>query len=217
MDHRASIPAVIKRELANVPFILDDQSLAKLFSSIDRTSVAGKRDYAMLKLMEIYGIRGIQLRLLKLEDIFWRQNRILFPPAKGGMAVEQPLLAQAGDPLLDYLQGGRPQSTGHPEVFLTIMSPFRPLADAGPLTGMVARRLQRAGIQLPENTRKGSHLFRHLFASKMLDCGTSLTHIADMLGHRNVRSTMTYTKIDFEKLTCVAQDWPEEDLKGVRS
>ncbi len=208
MDLSASIPSVRKRRLARVPFIIDEESLERLFESIDRSKPAGKRDYAILMMMATYGVRGVQVRRLKLEDLFWRQARILFQPVKGGLAVEQPLVAEVSDPLLDYLLNARPESGNYREVFLTNLPPIRPLAHSEALSNMVARRLQRAQIQVPDNARKGSHLFRHTFASRLLASGTPLSHIADMLGHRSQSSTLIYTKIDFKKLMNVAQEWP---------
>ena len=208
MDLSASIPSVRKRKLASVPFIIDEESLEKLFESIDRSDPVGKRDYAMIKMMATFGVRGVQTRQLKLENLFWSQGRILFQPVKGGLAVEQPLIGEVSKPLIDYLLNARPGSGDYREVFLTVLPPFRPLSQKA-LSIMVARRLQRAKIQIPDHTRKGSHLFRHTFASRLLNSGTPLSHIADMLGHRNQNSTLIYTKIDFKNLMKVAQEWPE--------
>lgn len=209
MDLSASIPSVPKRKLARVPFILDDESLDKLFESIDRTRLVGKREYAILKMMATYGVRGIQVRRLKLEDLFWRQDKILFKAAKGGMAVEQPLVPEVSNPLLDYLLNARPKDSNCREVFLTILPPYRWLAHRNILTDMVARRLRKAKIEMPGNAPRGSHLFRHRFASRLLNAGIPLTHIGNMLGHRSPSSTLIYTKIDFKNLIKVAQEWPE--------
>ena len=208
MDLSVSVPPVRKRKLASVPFIIDEESLKKLFESIDRSTLAGKRDYAILKMMATYGVRGIQIRRLQLEDLFWRQGRIVFQPTKGGLTVEEPLVPEVSEPLVDYLQNARPESEDR-EVFLTNLPPFRRLAHSEALSLMVARRLMRAKIQVPDNARKGSHLFRHTFASKLLNSGTPLSHIADMLGHRSQNATLIYTKIDFKMLMNVAQEWPE--------
>ena len=175
MDLSASIPSVPKRKLARVPFILDDESLDKLFESIDRTRLVGKREYAILKMMATYGVRGIQVRRLKLEDLFWRQDKILFKAAKGGMAVEQPLVPEVSKPLLDYLLNARPKSRRYRKVFLTTLPPFKPLAQVT-MTTMVARRLKRAKIHVPGNARKGSHLFRHTFKPANTGLPTDLRH-----------------------------------------
>ena len=71
---------------------------------------------------------------------------------------------------------------------------------------MVTQRLRRAGVSKPKG---GSHVFRHGFATRMLQHGQSIKTIADMLGHRNINTTFIYTKVDLETLKQVSLDWPE--------
>ncbi|MFQ5923811.1 MAG: tyrosine-type recombinase/integrase, partial [Anaerolineales bacterium] len=63
------------------------------------------------------------------------------------------------------------------------------------------------GIDIPS---KGSHAFRHGFATRMVAKGHSLKAIADVLGHRHLSTTFIYTKVDFHALKEVALEWPEE-------
>ena len=193
--------------LAGVPFILGDDDVETLLTSINRDEPIGKRDYAMILLMLYYGIRGVQVRRMKLTDLLWQQSLIIIQAAKYGTAVTQPLLPAVGNAICDYIRCARSQSTDYQEVFLTCGGPLKPLASTG-LTSMMIRRLGRAKVELPDYARKGTHLFRHRFASKMLDCGVLLEDIADMLGHRDLNSTMIYTKIDFKNLIDIAQEWP---------
>ena len=207
-DLRNGIPTVRKWALSKVPFILSDKDVERVFGSIDRETAVGQRDYALMLILRDYGTRANQVRKMRLQDISWGANQILIPPAKKGKAIEQPLTLEVGNALVDYLQNGRVQTTNHQEIFLTTQPPWKPLAQPT-VSMMVTRRLRRAKIRIPENASKGSHLFRHLFASKMLKNGVPLEYIAEMLGHRNENSTLIYTKIDFDNLMDVAQEWPE--------
>jgi len=47
----------------------------------------------------------------------------------------------------------------------------------------------------------------------MLKQGHSLKEIADVLGHRNVRTTFIYTKVDFVALSRVALPWPGKEQR----
>ena len=71
---------------------------------------------------------------------------------------------------------------------------------------MVTQRMRQAGVSKPKG---GSHVFRHGFATRMLQHGQSIKTIADMLGHRNINTTFIYTKVDLETLKQVSLDWPE--------
>jgi site-specific recombinase XerD len=44
----------------------------------------------------------------------------------------------------------------------------------------------------------------------MLRTGADLKQIADVLRHRSFETTMVYMKVDLDRLTEVAQPWPEE-------
>jgi site-specific recombinase XerD len=52
-------------------------------------------------------------------------------------------------------------------------------------------------------------VFRHGFATRMLQNGQSLKTIADLLGHRNINTTFRYTKVDLAALHQLPLEWPE--------
>jgi site-specific recombinase XerD len=68
-----------------------------------------------------------------------------------------------------------------------------------------------------KNPSIGSHCFRHGFVSLMLKQGESLKHIADLIGHKHIKTTFIYTKIDFHSLPLadVALDLPEVDYENI--
>ena len=176
---------------------------------INRNSHVGRRDYAIVLLLYTYGVRGGQVRALRLEDINWAQNQILFKASKHGKDSLLPLTDEVGEGLLDYLQNSRP-AYSYPHVFLTSRAPYHPLPRSSSLSAIVDRRIRAAGIQIP---RKGAHAFRHCFATRMLQKDHCLKAIADVLGHRHLGTTFIYTKVDFNALRQVALEWPEEVLQ----
>jgi len=111
-----------------------------------------------------------------------------------------------GQSLLYYLQNARPPSV-YQEVFLTTRAPYHPLPNSSTLSEIVARHIRTAGIK---SHSKGAHVFRHSFATRMLQKGHSLKEIADVLGHRHLGTTFTYTKVDFNALKQVGLVWPRE-------
>jgi len=204
-DLTQAVPRIRSYKLSSVPRGLSDEDAQKVLHAIDRTTPAGLRDFAIIQLLNTYGVRGGQVRVLRLEDIQWRQNRIRFPALKGGKEVVEPLIDEVGEALLEYLRHGRPDAK-HGEVFLTACAPFHPLRSSTNVSTMVAERMRRAGVS---GCPMGSHVFRHAFASRMLRHGQSLKTIADMLGHRHINTTFIYTKVDLETLTQLPLDWPE--------
>ena len=199
-----AVPKVFRYRLSSVPHHISEQNARILLESIDRSKRAGLRDYAIALLLHTYGVRGAQIRSLRLEDIKWRQSHIRFRSCKGGKEIIDPLTNAAGESLLDYLRYGRPEAV-YREVFLTDRAPFHPLK-ADNLYTMIAARIRRLGIT---GSALGPHGFRHGFATRLVNAGQPLKIIADMLGHRDLNSTFIYTKIDFETLKQLPLDWPE--------
>jgi site-specific recombinase XerD len=201
-----AVPTLRTYKLATVPRGLTEDQAQQVLGAVDRNTPVGRRDYAILQLLYTYGVRGGQVRALRLEDVDWAQNQILFKASKRGKDVRLPLTAEVGESLLDYLQNSRP-ACSCPEVFLTCRAPYHPLLSSNALSAIVDRRLRAAGIDIPS---KGSHAFRHGFATRMLQQGHSLKAIADVLGHRHLGTTFLYTKVDFNALVQVALPWPQE-------
>ena len=204
-----AVPTLRTYKLAAVPRGLTDIQAQKVLQCINRNSHVGRRDYAIVLLLYTYGVRGGQVRVLRLEDINWAQNQILFKASKHGKDSLLPLTDEVGEGLLDYLQNSRP-AYSYPHVFLTSRAPYHPFPRSSSLSAIVDRRIRAAGIQIPS---KGAHVFRHCFATRMLQKGHSLKAIADVLGHRHLGTTFIYTKVDFNALRQVALEWPEEVLQ----
>ena len=208
-DLSTAVPSRQVRQLSRVPRGIGDVDAERLLRSIDRSQAIGKRDYAMLQILSTYGVRGVQVRELRLDDIRWAENRIVFRAAKGGKRIIQHLTATVGNSLLEYLRDGRPKHMPYREVFLTCHGSPKPLRHPAMLSSVVHNRLKAADIELPAGVSRGSHSFRHAFARRMV-CGSQpFKHVADMLGHKIMDSTMIYTKIDLPALRQAAQEWPE--------
>ncbi len=194
------------RRMGKIARAIPPECIERMVSHIDGDSVADLRDRALFALLCTYGVRGVQVRHLRLCDIDWERSRIHFPAAKGGRSIEQHLTAHVGNRLADYVQRGRPASCC-PEVFVHLQEPFGPLTRPCELSIILGRRIKQAGITLPDGVSHGSHGFRHAFASRL--CGrVPFKDIVDMLGHRDPSSTLIYGKVDMRALAKAALPWP---------
>ena len=201
-----AVPTLRTYKLATVPRGLTDEQAQKVLNTINHGSNAGRRDHAICQMLYTYGVRGGQVRALRLQDIDWATDQILFKALKHGKDSLLPLTGEVGQTLLDYLQNARPPST-YQEVFLTTRAPYHPLPDSSTLSSIISRHILTAGINCHG---KGAHAFRHSFATRMLQKGHSLKEIADVLGHRHLETTFIYTKVDFNTLKQVGLAWPQE-------
>lgn len=201
-----AVPTLRTYKLATVPRGLTDAQAQQVLQCVNRKTSVGRRDFAILQLLFTYGVRGGQVRALRIDQIDWNREEILFEPSKKGKASLLPLTREVGESLLDYLQNSRATSW-YPQVFLTMRAPYRPLPRSSSLAVIIYRRIKAAGIDIPH---KGAHVFRHAFATRMLQQGHPLKAVADVLGHRYLGTTFIYTKVDLNSLKQVALDWPEE-------
>jgi len=137
-DYSAVIvsPKVYAQE--QCPRFLTEKEVKAVLSVISRQTPRGRRNYAMMMLLCVYGLRGIEVIRLRLDEIDWRNQRLLIRSRKAGNSTTYPLAASVGEALLDYLQAGRP-AVGHREVFLSTKPPFLPLRTTAAL-GRLARK-----------------------------------------------------------------------------
>src|SRR5437764_11275882 len=128
----------------------------RLIASAGGDSARDIRDRAILILLATYGFRSGEVAGLCLEDLNWESELISFSRPKPRRAQEYPLVSQAGEAILRYLQQVRPRCARR-EVFLSLKAPFRRLSQ-GALYHLVSIRLGALGIQVP---RRGPHSLRH--------------------------------------------------------
>lgn len=199
------VPSVRVPKAGRLPRCLPDECIASLSDGIKRDTEAGRRDAAIVWLLATYGVRGVQIRRLRLDHIDWVNEHIHFPAAKGGRPVDQHLTCEVGNRLSDYILHARPCSPC-PEVFLTLTEPFHPLG-APCMSWILRRRIEKLGAQLPEGVSRGTHGFRHAFAARMTG-RVPFKEVSDLMGHRDPDSTLIYGRIDVDALQQAALPWP---------
>jgi site-specific recombinase XerD len=206
-DLSAELPKIRIPSDATIPSVWDQELLVRLLGAVDRSSAKGKRDYAILLLACRLGLRAGDIRTLKLENLHWAESTIEITQAKTGAPLTLPLTNEVGEALIDYLKSGRPKTT-HREIFLKVTPPFDPFRENN-LHHIIKYWRQAAGITFRSPQKQGLHSLRHTLATRLLEKGTSLPTIAEILGHTSLESTRIYAKADVEALRRVALD-PEE-------
>jgi site-specific recombinase XerD len=203
-DLSAELPKIRVPKDATIPSVWDHELIVRLLGAIDRSSAKGKRDYAILLLACRLGLRAGDIRTLKLDHLRWEDSTIEITQAKTGTPLSLPLTNEVGEALIDYLKSGRPQSA-HREVFLKVKPPFDPFTGNN-LHHIVTYWRLLAGITFRSSQKRGIHSLRHTLATRLLEKGTPITTIAEILGHTSLESTRIYAKADVEALRGVALD-----------
>lgn len=202
-DLPAAVPRIASWRLAALPRYLEADDIARLLVTCEPDTAAGARDRAVMLLCVRLGLRAGDVRDLRLGDVDWSRGRLRLL-GKGRCETWLPLPQEVGDAILHYLERFRP-AIGDDHVFLRVHAPLGPLPSSGPISKLVRRAIERAGIAAPSH---GAHVLRHSAATVLLREDVSLDVIGAVLRHRSAESTAHYAKVDVARLWAIAQPWP---------
>jgi site-specific recombinase XerD len=198
-DLRAAVEMPQVYRLADVPRSITWDEVRRMLETVDRRTICGRRDYAILLLLVTYGLRGHEVAKLTLDDIDWEHERLRIPERKAGHSTAYPLASVVAEALIDYLKHGRPE-TADRHMFFRMLAPQASISN-GAVSSRVAVYLQKAGIKVH---RPGAHTLRHTCVQRLIDAEFPLKTIGDYIGHRSSESTRIYTKVALASLREVA-------------
>jgi len=192
MRHDPAAEVQAPKARKHLPTTLDADTMAKLltFRGDDRLGV---RDQAIMELFYSSGLRLAELLGLDLQDLDLR-DRTVRVLGKGGKARIVPVGKEATAALARWLQERTALAgVGELAVFVGVNG-----GRLGPR--IVQRRIARwARLQgLPAHVHP--HMFRHSFASHLLESSGDLRAVQELLGHANISTTQVYTHLDFQHL-----------------
>jgi len=208
---------VSPRRETTLPAHLEREQMTALLESPDVTTVAGRRDRAILELFYASGLRLGELADLDLDDINV-SSRVVRVRGKGAKERLVPFNHAAADALrvmiADRGGGGsepprarsrRERSSGarqarprHP-LFLNLRG--------GRLTPRSVDRIVRKHVgQAAIAQGISPHALRHTFATHLLQAGADLRVIQELLGHARLSTTQRYTHLDIGRLIDVYRD-----------
>jgi site-specific recombinase XerD len=199
-DLAAAVPGVAGWRGGLLPRGLEAQQVTRLLTSCERSTVVGRRDYAMLTLLARLGLRACEVARLGLDDLDWQRGEVVIR-GKGDRQERLPLPPDVGEALSDYLLRGRPRVECR-RMFISVHAPLGGLS-SGAVQDVVRHACDQAGM-----ARVGAHCLRHTLATEMLRAGATLPDVGQVLRHRSLSTTAIYAKVDRAALRGLAQRWP---------
>ena len=200
------LPRIVWHRNTNIRTYYTKEEIIKMLNTIDLRTKQGKEDYLILSLICYLGLRISDVVNLKLSDIDFNENKISIIQNKTDNLLTLPLIDKVKYPLLDYLKNVRPKCELD-YIFITCEKPYRHHIELKKYNYKVKKYLIKAGINI--NGRKhGFHSLRHSFSTLLLKENTSLYSISTILGHQDIKTTMTYLDIDTSKLKELALEVP---------
>lgn len=180
-----------------IPSFYSSEEIFKLISVIDTSFPTGKRNYAIILLASVLGLRASDIVSLKFENIDWDNKIIRIIQQKTQKELIQPFTDEIFFALLDYIKNGRP-CTHCENIFVSFTTPHLQLKTKA-LSAMVTRYFSLTDIDI-SSRKHGIHSLRHSFANNMLHNNISLQNVSAPLGHSYIQTTTLYTNIDFNTL-----------------
>jgi len=188
---------------ASLPKTLADEELERLLNALDWPGPSMRRGTAIVRCAVDLGLRSGEIAALCLDDIDWRNGTVTLRKTKSRREQVLPLPEPSGRAIAAYLQYERPK-TAHRGVFVRRMAPRDEPIGPDLVRKTIRQAYARAGLPY---TR--SHLLRHTLARRLLDGGSSLKEVADVLRHRSLNTTLIYAKLDSRNLHAVALPWSQ--------
>ena len=95
-DLSGTVEAAPVYRLASIPRSITWDEVRRMLDTVDRRTIVGRRDYAMLLLLVTYGLRAREVAALTLDDIDWPHDRLRVPERKAGHSTAYPLSPLVG-------------------------------------------------------------------------------------------------------------------------
>lgn len=179
-----------------LPDVLSYEEIETMLSAIDHSTPEGTRNRAIMEVLYSSGLRVSELTDLQLTNCHFDIGflRII---GKGDKMRLVPIGKEAikyTQIYLDHVRGDvAPQKGSEDIVFLN--------RRGGQLSRvmiflMIKDTAEKAGI----HKNVSPHMFRHSFATHLIEGGASLRAVQEMLGHESITTTEIYTHLDRDYL-----------------
>ncbi len=186
----------------SLPKFLTDDEMERILDNVDISTPAGFRNKAILELLWATGMRVSELSGLNFGDLELDNNEI---KVFGKGAKERIVLVsnRAKKYLEQYINTARPLVIG-------VNGIKTDKGDSSPVfINNTGYRLQTKTIrnvinqvvkkiQLPKHVTP--HMFRHSFATRLIENGADLRVVQELLGHASISNTQIYTHISTQHL-----------------
>ena len=173
--------------------------LAAVLAQVDCNTARGKRNYAMILLGVVTGLRAVDVARLKLSNVDWIRGEITIVQAKTGKTLVLPLTTDVGEALKDYILHARPRGLAD-NVFLRNLAPNLPFKDSCSIGNMYDVYRRKAGLAREAFDGKCFHSLRRALGKNMVTAGVSVTDVAQVLGQEDIDSAKKYIALDSEHL-----------------
>jgi len=180
------------------PKFFRPHEIQRLFDSFELSSTKGLRNYAIVHLSYSLGLRPDEISLITLGDVSFTQSILTLTTRKNNRPARLPIPENTIKAIAAYIIGARPKSD-HRRLFLNLVAPYRPISPS--LVGAhISECIRKAGLS------GSAYWLRHTYAQNLLETGSSIYEIKEMLGHDYIDSTEKYLHVHMKLMRRVIFD-----------
>ncbi|MFI5212234.1 MAG: site-specific tyrosine recombinase, partial [Ignavibacteria bacterium] len=173
-----------------LPDVLTVQEIDKILEQPDVNSVLGLRDKVIMETMYACGLRVSEVTDLKNSNIM-DSDEVIRVFGKGSKERVVPIAGSALEWIRIYRQNARSKiMKNYSEDYLFLNWRGRKLSRMA-IWDIINKYTKMAKIQ----KKIHPHIFRHSFATHLLEGGADLRSIQEMLGHSDISTTQIYTHV----------------------
>lgn len=185
----------LPRKAQKLPEVLDADEVERILDAPDTGTDSGIRDKAILECLYGTGMRVSELTGLEQDRLIFEIGFIRVT-GKGNKERLVPVGEMAQDAIEHYVRYVRPdfikpekKEKAKNRVFLSVRG--------NPLSRMSIWNIVQKAAKKAEITKNVyPHIFRHSFATHLLEGGADLRAVQEMLGHSSILTTEIYTHVD---------------------
>lgn len=163
-------------------------------------ATANVKHRTMLSLIYACGLRRSELLNLKIEDVDSKRHMLIIRNAKGYKDRQVPISEITIEMLREYYKMYRPK------VWLFEGQYIGEKYSERSLEQVLKKALLKAKVTKPVTL----HWLRHSYATHLLEAGTDLRYIQELLGHKSSKTTEIYTHVSQSSLQKIKS--PFDDL-----
>lgn len=140
---------------------------------------------ALLYALYGHGVRLNEVLSIRLDDLLWDRNQIFVQQGKGNKDRYVPMSQEFKSLMQLYIH------TYKPQYWLFEGQDQKSQYSKRSVQQVVSQCAKKAGVPI----KVTPHMLRHSYATHLLDVGTQLPYIKELLGHKDIKTTMIYTHV----------------------
>jgi integrase/recombinase XerD len=150
------------RKQVHIPSVWTKEELDALIGAIDRGSPKGKRDYAMILLACVLGLRVTDIKSLTFGCFHWDTKKLIFNQSKTRETVTLPIPSEVGWAVIGYLKYGRPKVDSS-IIFIRHVAPFLPFSEGDHLHQIIRFSIRQINVATSVNVHIAISSCRYSF------------------------------------------------------